>query len=94
MPEMIFRIRWPDDSLSDCYSPSLVVREHLREGESYRLDDFTRISRAALTIASDRVAAIHGFPCLRAARQIAAIDATAARFADLPGARITVVAFA
>ncbi len=93
MPEMIFRVRWPDGSLSDCYSPSLVIRDHLRAGERYRLDDFARISRAALTIASARVAAIHGFPCARALRQIAAIDTAAARFAGRADATVDVVAF-
>lgn len=94
MPEMIFRVRWPDGSLSDCYSPSLVIKDHLREGGSYALRDFSRISRTALTIASDRVATLYGFPCSRAFGQIAAIDATAARFADHPDAMVTVVAFA
>lgn len=93
MPEMTFRVRWPDGTLSDCYSPSLVIREHLEEGAVYSLADFVRISRGALTIASDRVAAKFGFPCSRAARQIAAIDVAAARFAGDPDATVTVVAF-
>ncbi|WP_042693699.1 MSMEG_0570 family nitrogen starvation response protein [Azospirillum sp. B506] len=92
MPEMNFRVRWPDGTLSDCYSPSLVIREHLEEGKIYRLADFVHISRTALTIASDRVAAKFGFPCSRAARQIAVIDAEAARFANDPEATVTVVA--
>ena len=29
MPEMHFQIRWPDGQVDTCYSPSLVVREHL-----------------------------------------------------------------
>ncbi|WP_029009030.1 MSMEG_0570 family nitrogen starvation response protein [Azospirillum halopraeferens] len=94
MPEMIFRVRWPDGSLSDCYSPSLVIREHLTEGQTYPLDAFARISREALSIAGARVAARYGFPCSRAARQIAEIDAMAARFADRAEPTVTVVAFA
>ncbi|SMF89769.1 MSMEG_0570 family protein [Azospirillum oryzae] len=93
MPEMIFRVRWPDGTVTDCYSPSLVIRELLEEGAVYGLADFVRISRGALTIASDRVAAKFGFPCSRASRQIAAIDAAAARFTDDPDATVTVVAF-
>lgn len=93
MPEMIFRVRWPDGTLSDCYSPSLVIREHLEEGAVYQLADFVRISRDALTIASDRVAAKFGFPCSLAARQMEAIDAAAERFAGAPDATVTVVAF-
>ena len=35
MPEMRFVIRWPDGRRESCYSPSLVIRDFLREGESY-----------------------------------------------------------
>lgn len=94
MPEMIFRVQWPDGALSDCYSPSLVVQEHLSVGAAHPVADFARISRTALTIASDRVAARYGFPCSRAARQIADIDARAADFAEDPAALVRVVAFA
>ncbi len=94
MPEMIFRVQWPDGEVYDCYSPSLVVQEHLSVGAAYPVAEFARISRAALTVASDRVAARYGFPCSRAARQIADIDARAARFAGDPAAMVRVVAFA
>lgn len=93
MPEMTFRVSWPDGSQSTCYSPSLVIKEHLREGASYPLDEFVRRSRTALTIASDRVAEKYGLPCSRAAGQIAAIDIAAARFADVHAAVVTVVEF-
>lgn len=93
MPEMIFRVQWPDGDVSDCYSPSLVVQEHLAVGTAYSVTDFASISRTALGIASDRVAARYGFPCSRAARQIADIDRRAARFAGDPAALVHVVAF-
>ena len=54
MPEMRFRIRWPDGTAETCYSPSLVIREHLSVGETYDVAEFMRRSRTALTIASDR----------------------------------------
>jgi len=93
MPEMIFRVQWPDGTFSDCYSPSLVVREHLSVGAAYPIAEFTRISRTALTIASDRVAARYGFPCSRAARQIADIDMRAARYAADPAGLVRVITF-
>jgi uncharacterized repeat protein (TIGR04042 family) len=40
MPEMRFIIRWPDGRQESCYSPSLVIRDFLREGESYPVPDF------------------------------------------------------
>jgi uncharacterized repeat protein (TIGR04042 family) len=54
MPEMSFAIRWPDGSTEQCYSPSLVIRDHLAVGETYDVAEFMRRSRMALTIASDR----------------------------------------
>ncbi|WP_207456294.1 MSMEG_0570 family nitrogen starvation response protein [Azospirillum sp. SYSU D00513] len=93
MPEMRFLVRWPDGSASSCYSPSLVVKDYLTAGESYGLSDFVERSRTALGIASDRVEAKYGFPCSRAAGQIAAIQAAAERFAGIPDARVTVQSF-
>ena len=52
MPEMRFLIRWPDGTAESCYSPSLVVKDYLTPGETYRLDDFVAKSRTALNIAS------------------------------------------
>ncbi len=56
MPEMWFVVRWPDGSSETCYSPSLVIKEHFREGDLYAVPDFLERSRTALRIASDRVA--------------------------------------
>ena len=81
MPEMRFVIRWPDGRQESCYSPSLVVRDYFREGESYRLEDFLSRSRTALTLASDRVRAKYGHACSLALGQLARIEARAATFA-------------
>ena len=61
MPVMHFNVRWPDDSLMRCYSPSLVIRDYFEPGTSYPLATFVAQSREALNIASDRVAAKYGF---------------------------------
>ena len=91
MPEMRFHIRWPDGRRESCYSPSLVIRDYLKEGESYALAQFLDLSRTALNIASDRVRAKYGFPCSLAQGQLARIEAAAAGFA--PDARVTVETF-
>ena len=93
MPEMHFVVRWPDETVEACYSPSLVVREHLAVGETYALADFVARSRTALTIASDRVREKHGFACSRAAHQLATIEARAREFADSATPRVTIEAF-
>ena len=80
MPEMTFSVRWPDGGLMRCYSPSLVVQEHLTVGSTYPVGDLVAATRTALGIASDRVQARFGFPCSRARAQITAIEQTARRF--------------
>jgi uncharacterized repeat protein (TIGR04042 family) len=93
MPEMRFRIRWPDGSSESCYSPSLVIKDFFSPGESYPLADFVERSRRALNLASERVQAKYGWPCSRAMAQLTRIESNAAAFVALDGARVTVDAF-
>ena len=91
MPEMHFVVRWPDGAESRCYSPSLVVREHLEVGQVYPLADFLVRSRTMLNIGSERVRAKYGYACSGALDQLAAIEERAAEFEAT--AAVTVVAF-
>ena len=93
MPEMRFRIAWPDGSTESCYSPSLVVKDFLTPGETYPLAGFLERSRTALGIASDRVQTIYGRPCSRARAQLARIETAAAAFAGQTDVRVAVEAF-
>jgi uncharacterized repeat protein (TIGR04042 family) len=93
MPEMLFAIRWPDGSTEQCYSPSLVIREHLALGETYDVAEFMRRSRVALTIASDRVQEKYGFACSRALGQLARLEVAAGRFDAATNGRVTVTSF-
>jgi uncharacterized repeat protein (TIGR04042 family) len=85
---MRFVIRWPDGGRESCYSPSLVIKDFLREGESYPVTDFLQRSRQALQIASERVEAKYGYPCSLALGQLARIEAKAAKFAEQEDARV------
>jgi uncharacterized repeat protein (TIGR04042 family) len=84
MPEMLFHIRWPDGANEQCYSPSLVIKDHLAVGASYDVADFMRRCRTALTIASDRVREKYGFACSRAMGQLARLEVAAERFGATP----------
>jgi uncharacterized repeat protein (TIGR04042 family) len=77
MPEMHFRVKWPNGQIEDCYSPSWVIEEHLAVGETYAVPDFVARVRTALGIASERVRARYGFACSSALDQLAAIEAAA-----------------
>jgi uncharacterized repeat protein (TIGR04042 family) len=85
MPEMHFRVEWPNGEVARCYSPSYVVEEHLSVGEAYPVDEFVRRARTALEIGSERVQARYGFACSSAIDQLRVIEATAAALA--PGER-------
>jgi len=93
MPEMHFRIRWPDGLTERCYSPSLVVKEHFVVGETYTLQEFSARSRVALNIGGERVRAKQGHTCSRALAQLSRIEARGESFVATPGARVKVEAF-
>ncbi len=80
MPEVTFRIRWPDGVEEDCYSPSTVVRDHLTAGRTYAIRDFHARTRNALDLAAKRVEAKYGFRCSSADAQAARIATTVARY--------------
>ena len=54
MPEMTMVVRWPDGHVQECYSPSLVLHDHLEAGASYSVADFVSRTVYALGIASER----------------------------------------
>ena len=39
MPELYFRVTWPDGRRDRCYSPSHIIEEHLEVGASYPVDE-------------------------------------------------------
>ncbi|ASU37485.1 hypothetical protein hmeg3_03680 [Herbaspirillum sp. meg3] len=93
MPEMHFSVRWPDNSVTDCYSPSLVVKEFLEVGQSYPLTDFVQRSATALNIGSERVRQKFGYACSSAMDQLQRIQETAKRFEEIADATVTVEQF-
>ncbi|EDX83711.1 hypothetical protein S7335_1408 [Synechococcus sp. PCC 7335] len=93
MPEINFKIQWPDGKQETCYSPSLVVKKYFESGECYTVSDFVARSREALTIASDRVQAKYGFPCSRAIGQLQRIETTAKRYDASSDKQVTFLGF-
>jgi uncharacterized repeat protein (TIGR04042 family) len=82
MPEIRFKVEWPDGSQDTCYSPSLVVKDYFSPDRDYDLDDFVQRSRQALQIASDRVEAKYGRPCGLALGQLEAIEQKSTQFSS------------
>ncbi len=93
MPEMRFTVRWPDEKVDSCYSPSLVIKDYLTPGQSYPVAEFVSRTREALTIASDRVKKKYGFHCTGASSQLMDIERSASKFAADPAATVKVLKF-
>ena len=93
MPEIRFKIQWPDGSQDTCYSPSLIVKKYFEPEQEYPLADFVDRSRTALNIASDRVLAKYGRACGLALGQLAQIEATAKRFSSQSEPSVRVIEF-
>lgn len=92
MPEVWFKVHWPDGTGETCYSPSTAIADHLAPGATYEIADFLARCRAGLGAASDRVKARYGYPCSRAMGQLAQIERAVARLAVNPGATVTISA--
>lgn len=90
---MHFRVRWPDQSQTLCYSPSSTLRDFFELGAPYPLTEFVERSRRALQQASERVRQRYGYACSSAAHQLEQIESLAAAFAADPHAQVTVVSF-
>ncbi|RYD41546.1 MAG: MSMEG_0570 family nitrogen starvation response protein [Verrucomicrobiaceae bacterium] len=74
MPETTFTAELPDGSFQPCYSPSSVVRNYFTPGQEIPAEEFIRLSRAALTEASERVRQKFGFSCTAASASLADIE--------------------
>ncbi len=83
MPEVRFRVRLPDDTELDCYSPSRVIKDFLEPGRRYALGDFMARSREALvsrracvTVATSWLPFIGpSWPCVTCSTGVEAADA-------------------
>jgi uncharacterized repeat protein (TIGR04042 family) len=93
MPVVLFEVRWPDQSISTCYSPSSIVKESFEEGASYDVADFLARADRSLKAASQRVAEKYGSPCGQALGQLAVIHERVKSFESIEDARIEVIRF-
>lgn len=93
MPEVNFKIQWPDGKQETCYSPSLIVKKYFEPGASYTVSEFVEKSRESLNIASDRVQATYGFPCSRAIGQLKKIEQAAQQYKNPDSDTVSFIAF-
>ena len=65
MPEINFQLNLPDGKKTSLYSPSTVILEYLKPGDSLKISDFKSLAFQALHEASEKVRAKYGFACTR-----------------------------
>lgn len=61
MPEITITAELPDGSFQPCYSPSPIARNYFKMGQQVTAEEFIRLSRIALSAASDRIGEKIGF---------------------------------
>ena len=66
MPEVRFQLEWPDGQSSTLYSPSTVILDYFKPGDSLLVSELEERGVEALRAASERVRARYGFACTRA----------------------------
>ena len=66
MPEVRFQLEWPDGKSSTLYSPSTVISDYFRPGDSLLVSELEERGVEALRAASERVRVRFGFACTRA----------------------------
>lgn len=66
MPVTYVNIEWPDSQTDQIYSPSSVIEEYFKVGESISINDFLTKSNEGLAEASERVRKKFGYACTSA----------------------------
>jgi uncharacterized repeat protein (TIGR04042 family) len=89
MPALNFELEWPDGEVMTCYSPSSMVQDIFREGESMTIVELAEACQRAFDGASRRVEERFGMPCAAAIRQKKFILSRLKRYA--PNERVKIL---
>ncbi|MVM28517.1 MSMEG_0570 family nitrogen starvation response protein [Spirosoma sp. HMF4905] len=82
MPEVNVTIEWPDKQKDSIYSPSTVLLQYIKSGDSLSIQDFDERISQALQLASQRVYERYGFECTSAMGELARLKARIATIND------------
>jgi len=82
MPEVNVNIEWPDKQKDSIYSPSTVLLQYIKSGDSLSIQDFDDRISQALQLASQRVYERYGFECTSAMGELARLKARIASIGD------------
>ena len=82
MPEVNVPIEWPDKQRDSIYSPSTILLQYIKSGDSLSVQDFDARISEALQLASQRVYQRYGFECTSAIGELARLKARIAAIDD------------
>lgn len=82
MPEVNVPIEWPDKQRDSIYSPSTILLQYIKSGDSLSVQDFDARISEALQLASQRVYQRYGFECTSAIGELARLKARIAAIND------------
>ena len=91
MPEVRFQLEWPDGQSSTLYSPSTVILQYLKAGDSFCVSEFESLGVKALRAASERVRARYGFACTRTDEEEVRLRQWISRYGSSDTVRVTQV---
>ena len=89
MPEVRFQLEWPDGQSSTLYSPSTVILDYLRPGDSLLVSELEVRGVEALRAASERVRARYGFACTRTDEEESQLRQWISRYSSDDTVRVT-----
>lgn len=85
MPEVYMQIKWPNKKDDSVYSPSSVLYDYFKAGQTMPVPAFQEKITEALLKASSRVAAKYGYECTSALEEIQRIKDIVEHMADKTG---------
>jgi len=91
MPEVRFQLNWPDGQSSTLYSPSTVILDYFKPGDSLLASELESRGIEALRAASERVRARYGFACTRTDEEEARLRQWISRYGSSDTVRVTQV---
>ena len=89
MPEVRFELEWPDGQITTLYSPSTVILDYLRPGESLLVSELEARGVEALHVASERVRTRYGFACTRTHEEESRLRQWISRYSSSDTVRVT-----
>ena len=89
MPEVVLQLCWPDGDASSFYSPSTVIYDFFKPGDTLSIAELEQKALAALQQASQRVRTRYDFACTRTDEEAVKLKKKIANYSASENVRIS-----